>query len=313
MKKNTGILLAVALSLIGVLLSFAFQDLNRLRPAASLPSDEKGGLSNVPCRIICSAPNIVECVYALGEEKRIVGVSDFVDYPTEALQIERIGGFIDPDFEKMLSLRPDLIILQGRMQKHEEFCVDKKIPYLRADMDSMNTIFDGIRAIGAVLGCEKKADQLVREKMKTLNEIRRKSSRIQTKPTVFLCLGRRAHSLTGVFTVHPSSFVNELLEIAGGENIFNDVQGRYPQISKESLLKRNPDVIIEFHPGEDMPPDSFPSLISDWNIMPTLAAVASKRIYIVTNDYLLVPGPRITQTAQTLFDILHDDAYDSSS
>ncbi|MGC9327843.1 MAG: ABC transporter substrate-binding protein [Candidatus Hinthialibacter sp.] len=310
--KKTGIALAAALTLIGVLLSYALNGLNRLRPADSFTSEDNRRASHLPQRIICSAPNIVECLFALGQEDRIVGVSDFVAFPAEALQFERIGGFINPDFEKILSLRPDLIILQGQMQNLEDFCVNKKIPYLRVDMDSMNTIFEGMRSIGAALGCENEAGRLVRIKMQELNEIRRKASRLQTKPSVFLCLGRRAQSLRGVFTVHPSSFVNELLEIAGGENIFNDVKGRYPQISKESLLKRNPDVIIEFHPGEDIPPASFPSLISDWNIMPSLAAVAAERIYLVTDDYLLVPGPRITQTAQKFYDILHGGVNDSS-
>jgi iron complex transport system substrate-binding protein len=304
MKKQSILILVLLLACVGVGLSTV------LRNAALFQSAKHTHArpifpSAFPQRIICAAPNIVETIYALGEERRIVGISDFVTYPPEALKIVSVGGMIDPNFERILQLQPDLVIIQGAMQKHRDFCDEKKIPLLRVDMESIDSIFEGIRSIGLAIGCLEKAEQLIQEKKKILDEIRQKASFAQNKPSVFICLGRRAGSLASIFTVHPASFVDELVTIAGGSNIFGDVKGRYPQISKEALLQRNPEIILELHPGEELSTEGAKTLKADWNAMPGLSVAASGRIFVVTDDYLLVSGPRLSETARRLYEILH--------
>lgn len=304
MSKRSVILFVLALLLMGVGISIYLQRVNQLRSTPNSPSDRLEQSAD-PQRIICAAPNIVETLYALGEERRIVAVSDFVTYPPEALKIGHIGGIIDPNFERILKLKPDLVIIQGAMQKHRDFCQDKNIPLLRVDMESIASIYEGIRTIGMALNCSEKAEKLIREKTAILDEIRQKASLFVHKPTVFICLGRRERSLTSLFTVHSFSFIDELLTIAGGVNIFADAQGRYPQISKEALLQRNPEIILELHAGEDFTPQSVKGLKKDWDAMPLLSATASGQIHIVTDDYMMVSGPRLNQTAQKFYEILH--------
>lgn len=306
MRNKTVSYLAFSLFILGILLAFLLREIDSLRSLWTVSNRSADSIS-IPSRIIATAPSIVETIYALGEESRIVGVSNFTTYPPEAKKKENIGGLIDPDYEKILQLKSDLVIIQGEMQKHEAFCQEKKIPLLRVDMDSLETIYEGIRAIGAALGCVEKAENLSQEIQLSLDRIHQTVSTIHSMPTVFICLGRRAGSLTGVFTMHPTSFLSDLLQIAGGRNIFKDVQGRYPQISKESLLVRNPDVILELHPGEDISSESVRSMREDWNAMPTLSAVANHRIHIVTDDCMLIPGPRIIQTAQRFYELFHED------
>lgn len=304
MKKQSAVIVFFMLASLGIGLSAV------LRNATFFHSEKKAhdrfiNPPSFPQRIICAAPNIVETIYALGEEKRIVGISDFVTYPPEALKIVSVGGMIDPNFERILQLQPDLVIIQGAMQKHRDFCEEKKIPLLRVDMESIDSIFEGIRSIGETIGCREKAEQLIRKKKNILDEIRQKTLLDPRRPSVFICLGRRAGSLASIFTVHPASFVDELLTIAGGSNIFGDVKGRYPQISKEALLQRNPEIILELHPGEELSVEGVKTLKEDWRAMPGLSVAASGQIYVVTDDYLLVSGPRLSETAERLYNLLH--------
>mgnify|MGYP000913120874 CR=1 FL=1 len=313
MPKRITIIITIVFFLIGSILSFFMQILDRNRSDFST-KNESNGIHRAPTRIICTAPSIVETVFALGEIERIVGISDFTTYPPQILKTERIGGYLNPDFEQIIHLRPDLLITQGGMQKHEDFCKEKKIPLLRVDMESLDSIYQGFRQIGEALQCPQKAEKLIQETREALHQIENRAQALSLRPSIFISMGRKAGSLTGIYTMHPTSFINELVKIAGGNNIFDDLVGRYPQISKESLLKRNPDWILELHPGEVIAPDLVHTFINDWRSMPSLAAVAKERISIVTDDFLLIPGPRIVQTAQRFFDIIHEipDRHDSN-
>ncbi len=264
-------------------------------------------MDSYPTRVICSAPNIVETVYALGQQDRVVGVSDFTTYPPEALEKDKIGGWINPNFEKLLSMRPDLVIVQGEMAKYLDFCKEKNIPVLRVDMENLASMYDGIKLIGEALGCEKKATEIIAETNRELDLIRNETANNEIKTNVFITISRRIGSLSGIYTINGTTFINELLNIAGGRNVFEDAPGRYPAISKESLLVRNPDIILELKPGEEIGQQDLLTMKHDWQAMPTLGAVASGRIHCVTDDFILMMSPRITLTARRFYEVLHGE------
>ena len=114
-------------------------------------------------------------------------------------------------------------------------------------------------------------------------------------------------SMANLYTVGGKSFLSELLEIAGGKNIFADVDQPYPEASKESLIKREPDVILEMRPGERISHNKRNEIAAEWNVFDGVPAVSNHRIYVLTEDFLLVPGPRIVNTARTIAQILHGD------
>jgi len=250
------------------------------------------------------APNIVEVVFALGRGDSVVGVADFTVFPPQATSITKVGGYIDPHFEKITRLQPDLILLQGTHRRLHEFCRKNGIQSLSVDMNDMDSIFEGIMIIGSRLGSRLDAEKLVQSIQAEL-EIVRAAVRGKPRPRIFVSLGRKPGSLTGLFTTGNNGFVGELITIAGGYNVFGELTAYYPQISKEALVRQAPDIIIETFAGQKLSTENINLLRQDWHGLAIIPAVKNGNIHILTDDFLLVPGPRIAQTARRFAAIFH--------
>jgi len=274
---------------------------------ASASHGQTGG--PIPKRIISIGPNITETVFALGQGDRLVGVTDFCVYPAEARVLPRVGGFFNPNLEKITALRPDLIVLQGKHDKVDGFCRAKKIAALHVAMDSLATIYGGIAALGDALGTSKRARELNNAIRHQLEAVRQAVSRFPRK-RVFISLGRAMGSMANLYTVGGPSFLSEAVQMAGGDNIFVDVNQPYPEASKESLIKRAPEVILEMRPGESFTDAQQKQIVADWDIFPNIPAVADHRVHVVTEDFVLVPGPRIGKAARVLARTLHGEIQD---
>lgn len=255
------------------------------------------------------APNITESIFALGCGDKLVGVTDFCIYPAQALALPKVGGFFNPNLEKITVLRPDLIILQGKHEKMDGFCRAKKIPALHVAMDSLDTIYGGIVALGDALDASRQARELNHAIRQELEAVCRDVSGFPRK-RVFISLGRAMGSMANLYTVGGSSFLSELVQKAGGDNIFVDVKQPYPEASKESLIKRAPEVILEVRPGEHFTEAQHKQLAAEWDVFSDIPAVADRRIHVVTENFVLVPGPRIGKAARILAQSIHGEMKD---
>lgn len=257
-----------------------------------------------PHRILPMAPNLVEVVFSLGAGDRVVAIPEYTFWPEEALSLPVVGGYFNPNLERITSLQPDLVLLQGRHEKLELFCKKKGIPVLHLGMESVSSIREGILETGKALGLEERAKLLVFEMGKDLEKIREKN-RGKEQPRVLIVLGRVPGTLSQIMTAGKGSFLTELVEIADGKNIFADHPDRYPMISKESILVRKPDLILEFMPdGMGKDPDFY---LADWKKLSSLPAVKENRLFLVTDRMYLVPGPRIAMAAEGIAEILHKE------
>lgn len=256
--------------------------------------------------IITFGPNITETVYALGQGDRIIGVTNFCDFPPEVQTKKRVGGYLDPDLETITALSPELIILPGKMEKLAQLAEQNHFKILNAHMDDMESIHNSVRAIGAALDCSDNAETLLRKIDADLAAVR---DVVKDKPRlkVLLINTRQSHDLNNIFTVGKRSFMSELTTIAGGGNIFNDTEKPYFEASKESVVARAPDVIIEFHAGENISPEEQARYVADWNELSTVPAVKNKRVYLFLESYGLRPGPRVGLIAAQLAKMLHPD------
>lgn len=273
---------------------------------ATQRGDSQLRLNEYPTRIICAAPSAVETVFALGEGERVIAVSDFTVYPPEATELQTVGGYINPNFERILALRPDLIITQGVSAKLTEFCREWGIALLRIDMDDIDAILLDIQRIGDALGAEEKASELAVRLREELDEISGNAP-TETKPSVFLSLSRTAGTLSNIMTAGKGTYFSDLLEIAGGVNIFSDVETLYPQISTEALARRAPDIILEFRISEQNALRPAQNVFDDWQRLPTIPAVRNGRIHWVTEEFFMIPGPRVAQAARRLYEIIHHE------
>ncbi|MCH9022342.1 MAG: ABC transporter substrate-binding protein [Planctomycetes bacterium] len=290
---------------VGCGLSLGLIHLDRRSFSAQNAGLRVGGIR----RVVCLKPSVTETVFALGCGERVVGVSSFCEYPPEVKSLQRLGGVINPNYERLIALRADLVIFQGAFGRIAEFCRKRDIPYLRVEMDDLQTIDQAILDIGRRMNRSEKAEQLCLHIQDSLDAIARAVSH-RERPRVFFSMFRNSGSFTSLTTVGPKGFLSELLDIAGCENIFDDVKQLYPQISKESLLKREPQIIIETLPREKFSPEIIQAMREDWLRFSDVPAVRTGRIYFVPEELLFIPGPRIHEAALVLAKIIHREAFD---
>ena len=293
---------------VGILISVF---LSRLDNNPSIPSygsleGQKNEEYGNPQRIICATPGIAEIVFTLECGDRVVGVSQFSKYPKEVQEKSVIGGLIDPHRERILALKPDLFLTQGHHQSMAAFCREHRIRFLSVQIERLDDIPEAVLFLGKTLKVEARAEKLAKSITEDIQEIRGKVQG-RKKRTVFLSLGHTPGDLTGIMTAGKGTFLHELITSAGGINIFSDVKGKYPQISKEALVKRQPELIIEI---SGLPAGKLELIKQDWNKLSILTAVKKGKIYFLADDYLLIPGVRVAQTAEHLARIIHPEVFD---
>ncbi len=256
-------------------------------------------------RIICASPSVTEIVFSLGLGDRVVGVSHFTIFPPEAKEKTSIGGFINPSKERITALRPDLIITQGKHGSLAELCKKLHIPFLSLEIEKIKDINRAVLKLGNILGAASEAQNL---SQKIKKEISALSSQAKSLPKkrVFLCLSHNPGDLTGLMTTGKGTFLNEIIEMAGGINIFADLKNRYPRISKESLIMRRPDIIIEIY-AKGLNFNQQQLLRKDWDRLAVLPAVQSSRIHFLTDDYLLIPGVRVHLILKKFIKTIHPE------
>jgi len=246
-------------------------------------------------RIISLAPATTEILFALGLDKEIVGVSEFCNYPKEAQAKEKIGTFSQPNIEKILSLRPDLIFGTGLEQAPAIAKLKQlNLSIFVSDPKNIDELLQSIREIGRLTKKEKEAALLIGNMEKRIEKINFQVSGIskEKKQKVFVEIW---HS--PLTTVGSGSFINELIALSGGVNITSDIKSAYSSVAQEVVLKRNPDCIILAYMGNLSPIEQVMARPGWENI----AAVKNKRVYNdISPDTLLRPGPRVVEALEEL-------------
>jgi len=272
-----------------------------------LPEVENSS-SGIPQRVISINPAATEILFELGCQGRLVAVSDFCNYPAEVKDFEKVGGATGHNFERIARLAPDLVIFQGAGEDMVKFCRDRNIRTVSINLRNVGEVYDGIKQLGGLLGLEQEAEQICTRISGQFKEIENKVSSAKKKK-VFFSFFRTPGSLAGITTVGPKTCLSELLVRAGGVNIFDDVSQDYTVISKESLLKRQPDVVIEpYAIFSDFEKDTSQAL-KDWGKLDALNAVSNRRIHFIDPDLVLKPGPRVAQAAMELAKIIHPELF----
>jgi iron complex transport system substrate-binding protein len=269
------------------------------------------GNPSVPRRVVSMGPNLTETIFALGSGDHVVGVTDFSNYPPEVKTLPKVGGYINPNLERITALRPDLVIVRGKYEKVDKYCRSRGIRIVHINMDSLVSIYQGIKEVGRIFDKREKAQAVCRTIRNQLEKVSRKAARYP-RQKVFVCLGRAPGSLSSIYTAGGPSFVTEILSVAGGENIFEDVKQPYPEASKESLIRRSPEVILEMRAGEKISESRRRQIVNDWKILRGVPAITKERIYVLTEDFLLVPGPRVGIAARFLLETLQAEIQSES-
>lgn len=260
-----------------------------------------------PRRVISLSPAMTEMLFALGAGDRVVGVTDFCNYPPEATRRPRCGGFLNPNLEAIAQLEPDLIVLQGLHDTVRDWCEANHREYVAFELDTLADMRAAIRSLGAKLGVSSSAEALIQRIDDELEAVRQ---RVAAAPpvTVFVCTGRADGPPDVLNTCGGGSFLTELVTIAGGRNVFADLPELYPQPSLEALSEREPAAILDLRPGQEPDDAGRQRIVGEWGALATLPAVRNGRVTVLTEPHLLMPGPRVGATARAFARALHPES-----
>jgi iron complex transport system substrate-binding protein len=245
----------------------------------------------------------------MGEGGRVVGISDWCHYPPESQDRQRCGGAAGPNFEAVVGLHPDLVIVLGKSAKMADFCNERSIPLLRVAMNSVAEIQTDLLSIGEALGASGPARALADRITQELAAVK-SDLPAERRPRVFLCLSRPPGAVGSLMTAGGGTFLDEVATLAGGRSIFADLK-EYPTVSKETLVMRAPDVIVELRPEEAIGSERARELDADWAPLSSLPAVRDGRIVYITQGFVLQPGPRVAETVRILKRALGTDSADA--
>ena len=233
--------------------------------------NEVSQLKKPPQRIISLAPGFTETLIDLGLQNRIVGVTTSCDYLKEVKEVERIGLYMKPSLEKIVGLSPDLVFATNYVGQRQTVRALEKLG-IRVEVfeeKGIEGLFLEIKKMGEVCGKQEKANFLIQRMQKRIKEVRTRSSSL-SRPRVYVEVGYNP-----LFTCGKGSFIDELIEIAGGENIAHEIDKPYPRVSAEFIISRNPEVIILPYMGRGYGKES----VKRRNGWQGISAVLNDRIY----------------------------------
>lgn len=260
--------------------------------------------SNVPPRIVSFSPALTEMLFAIGAGPQVVGVSDFCTFPPEACTRTRLGGTANPNFELLLSLQPDLVVLHGAMDTVQRFCQTYHIVSHNFMPDSFSSITNTLQQLGDLTGLSATA-RVVRTALAARWDTVCMAHTNRAPVPAFIAIWREPDRIASFTTPGPHSFMTEALHAAGGSNVCADVIGSYPTVALEVVLRRRPRVIFDVVPSA-----LFGARMADymraWCSVRTTPAGRSATIIPITNSCTLIPGPRIVELAEELSRALHN-------
>lgn len=245
-------------------------------------------INSEPKRIVSLAPSNTEILYFLGLGDRLVGDTDWCDYPEQAKQVAKVGGFKDPSLEKIIALQPDLILAT---EMHAAILPSLEAAGLKVLIFSPTTLdetFDSMITIGRAAGIENQATTIIGGLRGRVNKVTAKAAAIpeNQRITVYCEIWYQP-----LMSVGKNTLINQIINLAGGKNVTEDSSEPYPQISEEVIIARNPQVMINSY-GMDT---TFitPAEIAARKGWQNLAFIKNNRIYTIESDLLTLAGPRI--------------------
>jgi len=247
-------------------------------------------------RIVSLTPNVTEILFALGLGDEIVGATEYCDYPAEAKRILRVGAIGKPNIEVVLTLRPTIVI-GANLSSDTSITIlrQRDIPVLNIEMDNFKEMFAGIREIGRATDSATQADRIIAKMQRELDAVAAANAATpgRTRPKVFIEIWHDP-----LMTAGGTSFMDEVVQRAGGVNVAHDLPQSYPTIGPEQVLAWNPDVILLGHAvqGEDAVAQMRARI--GWS---GVAAVKTGRIIAdIPSDHLQRPGPRLVEGVKAL-------------
>jgi len=243
---------------------------------------------SIPQRIISTMPSITETLFALGLDSKVVGVTENCNYPQSAAVKDKVGREI-VNLEKVIALKPDLVLMLLDAQRPEVEKLKKfKLPVVTVNPHGVEEVIKVIKEIGEITGTSARAEEIVSDIKARLEKVKRKVAG-RPNPKVFIVVGYRP-----LITAGRDTFIDDILQLSGGDNIARRTRSPYPEWSFETLLKTDPEVIVIL---EGVVEER--EVLSDRRWL-SLSAVRNHRIVFIDPDIISRPGPRVINAIELL-------------
>ena len=257
-----------------------------------------------PKRIISLVPNVTEILFAIGAGPQVVAVSNYDVEPPEVRSLPTVGALVDPDTEKIISLRPDLVITYGSQTDLQAQLKRASIPFFDYRHGGLDHIMVTMRALGARTGHVEQAEKVARDLEAAINAVRTRVAG-KPRPRTLLVFGREPGSLRNIYASAGRGFLHDMLVVAGGEDVLTDVDRESAQVSTEMILARKPDVILELNAATRLNEADLKAVVDPWMTLSAVPAVRNKRVIILNGPGLTVPGPRVVDGIEKMANALH--------
>jgi len=277
-------------------------------PVTDAP-DAEAWRGDVPARIVSLAPSVTEVLYALGMGDRVVGVTRYCDYPPEVVGTPVVGGYLDVNYEAIVALGPDLAIgIQDNTEALRRL-TGLGLQTLQVDQHDVAGILESIVRIGDVCGASERARRIaesIREHIARIGRVTRDAERPRTLVVVDRSVG--GGSVGSVWVAGPTTFYDEILQLAGGRNAVESGVTVYPELSPEGLLAVDPDAVIEVTAELDSRGLDARTVLADWQSLTVLRAVQNGAVHVFDQEWMVIPGPRVARIVETFARALHPEA-----
>ena len=258
----------------------------------------------VPERIISLSPSNTEIIFALGLGDRLVGVTEYCNYPPEAQGKDIIGGFSNPSIERIVELEPDLLLVSTIHEEEVPRLEELGIPVLVVESSTLFELYASISLVAEITGVTIAGEALIASMQKRIQAIEEVVAVIAPEDKV--CVYYEVYS-DPLMSAGQDAFINEIISLAGGVNIFGDVNESYPQISAEVVAERQPQVILypDYHGTAEMVMEAMADR-PGWESMP---AVIDNRIYTISDDISSRPGPRVVEAVEAAARLFYPELF----
>ncbi|MFZ1934187.1 MAG: helical backbone metal receptor [Thermoguttaceae bacterium] len=262
-------------------------------------------------RIVSMAPSLTETLYALGLGDRVVGVSRDCHYPAEVENVQKtgnVGGYYDPNLEAIVVLKPDLVIMLEEQAQALPNFEKLGLETLVVNQQTIKGVIESFRVIGGKCGRGPEGRRMAHDLQERVDRICRQTQNLP-RPRVLFVLDRirGCGHLADLYVAADDSYIDTMIDWAGGKNAYSRRGVRYPVVSTEGIMSLNPDVIVDLVPPGVAQQLGRQRLLDDWNDAKGVTAVKNGRVLIFAQDYAYVPGPRFIRLVEDLARQLHPD------
>ncbi len=260
-----------------------------------------------PARIVSLIPALTDMLVAIGARPQLIAVSSYDDDP-KVKDLPRVGALLDPDVERILSLRPDLVLVYGSQQDLKTQLARASIPTYDYRHGGLTHVMNTIRDLGKRVGRPTEAERLATSLEQRIAVVNDKTAR-RKKPRTVLVFGRERGTLRGIYVSGGRGFLHDMLTAAGGVNVFADVTTESVQASSELILTRAPEVIIELRTTDAFSNSASAQEIESWNALSSVPAVRDHRVHLLVGKSLNVPGPLVADGVEQMARVLHPELF----